>query len=219
MSKAYLTRRNIDRRVEKWLSEIRPFYYDRKDFAFEPEKSALMVIDMQRYFAHSAGRAYLPATEAIIPKIGALVKNFRRLKLPVIFTRHGHKSKKDLGIMGRFWGDFIKFGEKDWEIIDELCPKPKEVVIDKTRYDAFFKTSLDSILKKLGVKQLVITGVMTNLCCETTARSAFGMNYEVYFICDATATNREEFHVGTLRAVANGFGIVVKSSGILESLK
>lgn len=219
MSKAYLTEQNIDQKVESWLSIIRPFYYDRKDFVFVPKKSALVIIDMQKYFAHSDGRAYLHATKAIIPRIDALLRRFRNLKLPVIFTRHGHKSKRDLGIMGRFWGDYIRFGEKDWQIIDELCPKPDEIVIDKTRYDAFFRTPLDSILKKLGVKQLVITGVMTHLCCETTARCAFSRNYEVYFVCDATATSREEFHIGTLRALANGFGILVKSSDILNSLK
>jgi len=211
--------KNIDAKVKKWFAEIRPFYYNRESFSFDPRKSALLIIDMQRYFAQKSGRAYLPAADAIIPRIRALLDAFRRRGLPIIFTRHGHKGQADLGIMGKFWGDFIKFGESDWEIIDDLKPRVNEAIVDKTRYDAFFRTQLDSILQSLGVSQLVITGVMTHLCCETTARSAFARDYEVYLAADATASNREEFHVGTLRALANGFGIVVKSFKILESLK
>jgi len=219
MPKSYLTLENIDDRCRSWLEDIRPFYYDRPSFEFDPKSSALLVIDMQRYFAHTSGRSFLPATGAIVPRLRAILDGFRTSGLPIIFTRHGHKGEPDLGVMGKFWNDFIRFGESDWEIIDELAPRQGEVVIDKNRYDAFFKTPLDSVLEEAGARQVVVTGVMTHLCCEATARSAFVRDYEVYMIADATASSREELHVGTLRALANGFGTVLTSSDVLDRLR
>ncbi|HDH96945.1 MAG TPA: hypothetical protein ENF73_04365, partial [Proteobacteria bacterium] len=77
MRRSYLTRENIDAKCRSWLERIRPFYYERRNLAFDPRSSALLIIDMQRYFAHASGRSFLPATEAIIPRIRAILDGFR----------------------------------------------------------------------------------------------------------------------------------------------
>ncbi|GAB4302318.1 MAG: hypothetical protein Kow0090_17860 [Myxococcota bacterium] len=110
-------------------------------------------------------------------------------------------------MLGRFWGDYIKEGTRDSEIIAELSPQKDEKVIIKNRYDAFFGTELEGFLRSSGVEQVLITGVMTHLCCETTARSAFVRDFEVFFAVDGTATATEEMHIATLMNLANGFAV------------
>jgi len=86
--------------------------------------------------------------------------------------------------------------------------------IEKHQYDAFYDTNLEEILNKKNISQLVICGVMTNICCETTARSAFVRGFEVFFTIDGTATYSEEHHMATLTNLSYGFAIPV----LLEEL-
>jgi isochorismate hydrolase len=90
------------------------------------------------------------------------------------------------------------------QIIPELDTSAG-IVIPKCQYDAFYDTSLEQILHEWGVTQVIICGVMTHLCCETTARSAFTRGYEVFFTVDGTATYNENFHSATLLNLAHGF--------------
>ncbi|CAG8785941.1 17907_t:CDS:2, partial [Racocetra persica] len=78
----------------------------------------------------------------------------------------------------------------------------------KTRYDTFYKTELNSLLTSLDIKTLIISGIKTNLCCETTARSAFDKNYDIVFLKDTTATNTKEMHKAILLNIGYGWGIV-----------
>ena len=89
-------------------------------------------------------------------------------------------------------------------MIDEI-DESKGTIIQKERYDAFWKTPLDVFLKNEGVEQVIISGVMTHLCCETTARSAFMRDYKVFFTIDGTATYTEELHMASLLNLAHGF--------------
>ena len=92
------------------------------------------------------------------------------------------------------------------------------VLIQKTQYDAFYNTKLDEALKERGITHTVICGVMTHLCCETTARSAFVRGYEVWFTVDGTATYNRDFHMGTLRSLAHGFVTPVLVGEVVEAL-
>lgn len=82
-------------------------------------------------------------------------------------------------------------------------------VIDKSTYSAFYNTKLQDLLVERGVKEVIVSGVMTNVCCETTAREAFLRGYRVFFSTDATAAVDEELHVGTLRNLAFAFAYMV----------
>ena len=213
---SYVDEKNLSSLARKWIRDAVSFTYERDEFEIDIGRCSLVVIDMQNYFASESGRSFLPASRAILPNILSLVDAFRKSGRSVIFTQHGHASKSDLGILGSFWGDYIKKGEDDWNIIKELEPDSGDLRIFKTRYDAFYGTDLEKIHRKNNSSQVIITGVMTHLCCETTARSAFVRDFEVYFCVDATASNCEELHTGSLRALSHGVAIPVMTEDVIN---
>jgi len=213
---SYVTEKNLSSLARKWITDAVSFTYERDEFKIDIDRCALIVIDMQNYFASESGRSFLPASRAILPNILSLVDAFRKCGRRVIFTQHGHASKHDLGILGSFWGDYIKRGEDDGNIVKELEVGEEDAKIFKSRYDAFYKTDLEKILKENNSSQVVITGVMTHLCCETTARSAFVRDFEVYFCVDATASNCEELHTGSLRALSHGVAVPVLTEDVIN---
>jgi isochorismate hydrolase len=116
-------------------------------------------------------------------------------------------------------GDYIQYSSRDWELIKELQPEDNDAILDKKRYNAFHCTGLDDSLKSIDVEELIITGVLTNCCCETTARDAFVRDYRVFFVSDATATVNGELHLATLKNMAFGFAHVMSTELICEGLK
>lgn len=118
-------------------------------------------------------------------------------------------------MLKKWWGDIITKDNDHYCLTDELYFQDAPI-IKKTQYDAFYKTELNKLLKKYKVKQLVITGVMTNLCCETTARRAFVEGYEVIFVIDGTATQNEIMHRATLLNLSYGFAIPVLTEDLIK---
>jgi ureidoacrylate peracid hydrolase len=174
---------------------------------------------MQRYFIDPSGRAYLPHGGAVVQNIQKLLKAFRHSGLPVIYTAHVHKPDgSDAGIMGWWWSDMIREGELDAQIYPEIAPLPDEKIIYKHRYSAFYNTDLETILRCAKIEDLVICGVMTNLCCESTARDAYFRDYRVFFLADATGTVREEMHLATLMNLAYGFADICTTASILKAM-
>jgi nicotinamidase-related amidase len=90
--------------------------------------------------------------------------------------------------------------------------------LQKKRYSAFFQTDLEKFLQLKGIKDLIISGVMTNLCCETTARDAFMRDYRVFFLIDGTATGRSEFHIATLKNLGFGFAYLLTCDELIKML-
>ncbi len=160
---------------------------------------------MQRFFIDPVSHASFPEAEGIVGNVRSLLGAFRRHGLPVVFTRHGLLSDESPGIMGDWWGDVLRLESPLSEIDDRLRPLIDEKIVRKTRYSAFVGTDLDEILRELGVTRLVITGVLTHLCCESTARDAFMRDYEVFFVVDSTAADDEDLHVGSLKSLTDGF--------------
>ena len=133
-----------------------------------------------------------------------------------MFTQHCHRGPEDLGMLGKFFSDYIRAGEPDAEIIAELAPRPTEPVVQKTTYDAFWNTDLHEILEFRGIDQVVITGVLTHMCCETTARSAFCRVFEVYVPSDGVSSSTEAHLVSSLRAMADAVVMIMSPEEILE---
>jgi isochorismate hydrolase len=181
---------------------------------FAPERSALLVLDMQAYFLDPASHAFIPGARAIIPNLQKLSKAFTAYLRPVIFTRHVN-TPQDAGQMGSWWRNLISPTDPLSEIIPELDAAPGSVVI-KAQYDAFYHTPLEELLHSQGVSQVVIGGVMTHLCCETTARSAFMRGFEVFFTIDGTATYTEKHHRATLLNLAHGFATLVLCAELFD---
>ncbi len=210
----FVTPDNIDEKLSEWLALIERYTHPRPHLVLKPEKCALLVVDMLHYFADPGGRVYLPSTVAIIPRIARLLKHWRMIGGTVFYTQHCHSSSEDLGMLGKFFSDYIRCGKKESEIIPELSPLPGEKIFRKNTYDAFYNTDLDEFLADRSVEQVLVTGVLTQMCCETTARSAFVRGYEVYIPADAQTTSSEELHLGSLLNLASGFAVITGTSSI-----
>ena len=186
---------------------------------FKPQTSALFVIDMQQFFCNPSSHAYFKDSTKIIPNIHNLITVYRQQSLPIIFTRYALLRTESPGSMGRWWNDVLYDDDDFSNIIAPLHPLPNELVIRKTQYSAFFETDLDQILKKLKVTNILITGVLTHLCCETTARDAFMRNYDVFFVTDATASDKQELHAASLRTLSDGFATLVTTNEVISWIK
>ena len=210
----YVDADNIETKSAIWLEHVRSRVRPRPHLELRPERCALLVVDMQTHFAGPCGRAYLPASRAVIGNICGILDDWRRGGHLVIYTRHCHEGPEDLGMLGRFYSDYIKCGEPDSEIIDAVKPGPSDLVLHKTTYDAFHGTGLQQQLERRGIEQVLVSGVMTHLCCETTGRSAFVRGFEVYVIADGMADSSEELHLGSLTALADGFAVVLSAAEV-----
>ena len=151
--------------VEKWMKEVAPFYRDPGKV--EGKYTVLLIVDMENYFASPSGQSFLPDTEYIVPNIKKLLTFFREHKLPVIYTAHQHLDPSvDGGMLAKWWGSSIIENTLQADICETLKPTG-ERVIKKRRYSAFYQTDLELLLRGMNIENLIITGVMTNLCCET----------------------------------------------------
>jgi isochorismate hydrolase len=158
--------------------------------------------------------------QPVLENLSKVVQSCRQKKVPIIFTQHGHTDPtSDGGILGEWWGEIILHGTKDWKFIPEIRIESKDTILPKKRYSAFFETELDLLLRSKGIQNLIISGVMTNLCCETTARDAFMRDYKVFFLIDGTATGKEEYHLATLKNLGYGFAYLITCDELVQMLK
>ena len=207
----YVTPGTIESRSRGLLSEYSRLQPARlPDFDFN--RSGLLVLDMQRIFLEPSAHAFIPSAPAVIPRIRNLVGTYEFHKRPAIFTRHVN-TPEDAGRMADWWRNRIAPEDPMSALIPEL-DGPSDRIILKTRYDAFFRTPLEEMLRDGGVDQVVICGVMTHLCCETTARSAFMRGFDVFFPVDGTATYTEAFLRASLTNLAHGFAVLTLTETI-----
>jgi isochorismate hydrolase len=184
--------------------------FNTHDWLPERGRAAILLIDLQEYF-----RGII---HPILKNIVDLISESRKNRIPLFFTQHGHESEADHGMLGRWWSDLIIKGSNDASLLPELDLKSEDCVIHKTTYSAFHGTDLEEKLKDQGITDLVIGGVMTNLCCETTARDAFLRNFRVFFLADGTSTISEEFHLSTLMNLGYGFAILTSCRQVVQSI-
>jgi nicotinamidase-related amidase len=196
-------------------------------FPLSPGHTALVVIDMQRDFVEPGGFGEslgndVTRLQAIIPTVGRLIALFREHGWPVIHTREGHRpdlsdcppvkrtrgSPKlrigDHGPMGRI----LIHGEPGHGIVDELAPVAGEIVIDKPGKGAFYATSLGDDLARLGATHLVVAGVTTEVCVQTTMREANDRGFDCLLIEDATESYFPEFKAAALKMITAQGAIV-----------
>ena len=202
----YFTPENIHTKSREILQELRSFRKAR-NLDFDPGRAALFILDMQNYFLDETSHAHIPSALAILPRISKLADVFQKADLPVILTRHTN-SAENARLMARWWRELISEKSAASQIHPDL-DLPDAVVVPKTQYDGFYQTPLEEILKQKRIQQLVITGVMTHLCCETTARSAFVRGFAIFLPVDGTATVNEAFHRASLLNLSHGFGTPV----------
>jgi len=213
----YVTEATLKARARTWLERIRP--YNQHAMQLDAAASVLLVVDMQPFFLDPASPAYTCGGPAVLPTIRRLIDAFRRAGRPVVFTRHvHHPNDLDSGIMGWWWEGKCLEGSPESEITPALAPLPEEKVVLKHRYSAFYNTDLETVLRCLKTQDLVVCGVMTNLCCESTARDAYYRDYRVFFPADASGSVTEDLHVSSLASLAFGFAYVTLSADIAARL-
>lgn len=179
---------------------------------------ALLLLDLQGYFLNPRSPALIPSAEAILPCLMPLATLFARRRWPLLITRHLNNAD-NAGQMGRWWRRLIEAGDPLSQLIPELRPLTgAATVLEKTQYDAFHETGLEAWLRQRQVEQLIIGGVAAELCCETTARSAFVRGFDVFFLIDGTASIQERFHRATLLNLARGFAHPLLCEEMLAAL-
>ncbi len=207
------------------------------EFTFNPDRTAVMIIDMQRDFCarggfgESLGNDVTP-TAAIIPTVRTVLDAARDRGMFVIHTREGHrpdmsdvpKAKKrrspaigEEGPMGRI----LIRGEYGHDIVDELQPRDGEIVLDKPGKGAFYETDLELILRNRGIDSLIVMGVTTHVCVHTTIREANDRGYECLMVEDGTATfdpRDQEASIRMINQQGGIFGWTATSNEVLKGL-
>ncbi|MBV9127068.1 MAG: cysteine hydrolase [Verrucomicrobia bacterium] len=210
-------------------------------FDFSPSHCALLIIDMQRDFLEPGGFGEMLGNDVsqlrlTIEPNRRLLEAWREAGLSVLHTREGHRpdlsdlppakkirgrSKTSIGDAGPM-GRILVRGEAGHDIISELYPLPGEPVIDKPGKGAFFATDLHAILQNRGIRQLVVTGVTTEVCVNTTVREANDRGYDCLVPADCVGSYFPEFQEMGLKMIkAQGgiFGWVSDSTRILAALR
>lgn len=211
------------------------------DYAFEPAGLVLFVIDMQRDYLEEGGYGSSLGLDptpgrAIIPTIHALLSAFRAHGLPVVHTKQCHKPDLsdcppaklrrgrqqlkigDAGPMGRL----LVCGEPGSDIVPELAPAPGEIVIEKPGKGSFYNTRLQDDLDRLGATHLIMTGVTTEVCVQSTIREANDRGYDCLLVEDATESYYPEFKRATVEMVRSSdalIGWTSTSDCVLEALE
>jgi nicotinamidase-related amidase len=162
------------------------------DFPLSPATTALINVDMQRCFVEGSPLAS-PDGPALVPKINRLIRTCRTTGALVAHTRGWMAADgSDLGVMAElvppFIVDLYTEGSPTAELHPALDVAPDDLIVDKTRYGAFHGTDLARRLRGRGIDTVVISGIATNICCETTAREAAQHDFRVVFLSDGTAT-------------------------------
>lgn len=214
----YVTSKSLSEKAELWLRSIAPF--NQHEMRLKAGTSALLVVDMQEFFLDPGSPTFACGGPAILPTVKELIDAFRACRRPVIFTKHvHHPGNLDSGIMGWWWKGMCVEGSPESEIHRDIAPLAGEKVVSKHRYSAFYGTDLEIVLRCLGIEDLVVSGLMTNLCCESTARDAYFRDFRVFIPADGTASVNEEMHLASLLNLAFGFAYVAGARSIISNLK
>lgn len=195
---------------------------------FAPEHTALIVVDVQNDFCHpdgvSARKGHdVQAAVEMVPRLGTLVAAARTAGTTVVFIQTTH----DLTVDSEVWN--TRGGDVDTPPYDPNCrtgtwgaefyvvgPEGDDLVVNKHRYSAFAGTDLDMVLRTAGVRTILLTGVATNVCVESTLRDGLFLDYNVALVEDCSAAYEPHLHEGTVTNVRGMFGAVLHAEEVAE---
>ena len=197
----------------------------------DPKNAALLIVDVQNDFAAEGGMMDregndLSMSQGIIPRLQQLIDEAHEVDVPVIFIRNVYNTDANW-YLSDVWLEQAKRARQGSYVIHSVCapdswagdfyeirPTEKDVIVTKHRFSAFQDTDLDLILRSRGIRTLIMTGIATNVCVESTARDGFFRDYYIVFTSDCTATYSKEDHEGTLNNIRRFFGEVVTADEV-----
>jgi nicotinamidase-related amidase len=199
---------------------------------------ALIVVDMQNDFVRPGAPLEVPDARATLPQHRRLLELFRATERPVVFLRYVAGPDHPLtawaeklewaGTLGPpVWacrrGHFRRYADRSRdleciEVVDEIAPRPGEYVVDKYGYGGFHRTSLEDVLRSHRVGSLVVTGTVTQVCVEETARQGFAHGYPTTIVADAVSSRAPERHRATLDTFAGHYGWVLTTDQVLRAV-
>jgi nicotinamidase-related amidase len=189
-----------------------PEYELHEQVRVDPTRTALVILDMQNDFVCEGGRLRVPDAQATIAAISGLRELARAHGMRVVYSQDTHREGDP---EWQIWPEHAREGSWGWEIIDELAPADDETVLRKLRYDAFYGTPLDHLLRLWAVEVLVICGTVANICVHYTAASAAMRWYEVVIPRDAVSALEPFDLESSLRQTAFLFaGRVTTAAGV-----
>ncbi len=162
-------------------------------------ETALVVVDMQKDFVYEKGALCVPSAKETIPVIKSLINKAREKKVKIFYTQDWHEEED---IEFPIWGKHAVKETWGAEIIDELKPEKNDYIIKKLRYDAFFGTPLDHLLRINEIKNLIITGTVANICVLHTAGSGALLGYKIIVPQDAISAINEFDYFSALRQIS-----------------
>jgi len=195
---------------------------------FNKNKAVLLVIDMQKDFVKEGAIMEVPMARRNLPNMKKILDSCRQHHIPVIFTTHVLFDEYEVSPLEVAYQPWLKkegmrSGTLGVQVVDELKPLPSEITIQKHRYDAFYNTQLETIIRNIRgagiVDTVIITGTVTNVCCESTARSAFMRDFKVVFVGDACGGFDDASHQATLTVIDKVFGRVMSTEELIQQIE
>jgi nicotinamidase-related amidase len=202
-------------------------------FTLDLAQTALVIVDMQNDFVRVGAPLEVPDARATIATHQQLLEVWHRRQAPVIYTRFIAGPRRTLmwnwspqlePPVCSCWPGFRRYyadvqQELDCsDIIDELYPTAADTVIEKYGYGAFYNTTLPDRLRALGVDAVVITGTVTQICVDETARGAFNYGFKAVTVADAVSSFAPDLHAATLKNLAMKFGRVASAAEVVEEV-
>jgi len=196
-----------------------------------PSKTALVVIDMQNTFCAKGSPAEVASSRGIVPSLNALTPQLRALGVPVIWVLHANTQHEGRSDWDLFY-NYVVAGEvrdrtlvsnapENQAVYSELDVDDSDIVIVKNRYSALIpgSSSLERVLRSMGIDTLLIAGTKTNICCESTARDAMMMDIKVAMLSDCCAALSDDEHRAALENIIQQFGNVMTGEEAVGMLK
>jgi nicotinamidase-related amidase len=190
-----------------------PEYEVQDGVRVDPSRTALIVGDMQNDFVKEGGTLVVPDAEGTIPAIGSLLDQARESGMRVVFVQDTHREGDP---EWEIWGEHCREGSWGWQVVDEFAPREDEATVRKPRYDAFYGTSLEHMLRVWGIDTLIICGTVANICVHYTASSAAMRWFNVIVPRDCISSFNDFDMEASLSQTATLLGEVVASSGNIE---